>query len=56
MKLKNKKMPLEVSSKVTRRPFLKIMDKIKMKLVAKLQEKMGAEMGDNILAALKDKS
>lgn len=43
-----------MSSKITKRPYLKIMEKIKQKIIMKLQEKLGDEFGANIMMALKD--
>ncbi len=56
LKRKKDKIPTTVSSKVTKRPHMKIMMKLQQKIAAKLQEKLGAEFGVNIMTALKDKS
>lgn len=45
---------IKLSSKVTKRPFIKIMNKIKMKLLEKLQEKIGYNWGEDINVALAD--
>jgi hypothetical protein len=46
-----------VRTKVTKRPHLKIIDKIRNKIAAKLALKIGNAMGfDDILEALKDKA
>lgn len=50
------KKPVEITSKVTKRPYLKIMEKIRMKLFERLREKFGEEHGDtNIIMALNDR-
>lgn len=41
-----------VTSKVTKRPYLKMMEKIKLKIIDSLKEKIGSEFGTNILLAL----
>jgi hypothetical protein len=56
LKRRKDKIPTTVSSKVTKRPHLKIMMKLQQKIALKLQEKLGAEFGENIMTALKDKS
>jgi hypothetical protein len=48
-------MQVEISSKVTKRPYLKIMEKIRDKITILLQSKIGQEYKQNILVALKDK-
>lgn len=40
-----RKSEVEISSKVTKRPYVKIMEKIKQKILEKLQEKIGEEFG-----------
>ncbi len=52
----SRKSQVEISSKITKRPYLKIMDKIKSKIEEKLREKIGLQFGDNIMQALKDQS
>lgn len=52
--LKRKKAPLEITQKVTKRPFNKIMAKIRLKIQQKLQQRLGLDMGDQILSALQD--
>lgn len=52
--LKKKKTDVELSSKVTKRPYLKIMEKIRLKILQSLQAKIGQEFGENILLALQD--
>lgn len=44
----------EVISKVTKRPYLKIMEKIRMKLHEKLREKIGEKHSEDIYLALND--
>lgn len=56
MKRKKNNVPVTVKSKVTKRPHLKIMEKLRGKIASKLKEKLGAEFGENIMAALHDKS
>lgn len=48
------KKPWEIVTKVTKRPYLKIMEKIRMKLFEKLREKLGEEHGEGIINALND--
>jgi hypothetical protein len=50
-----RKMQVEISSKVMKRPHLLIMEKIRTKLENMLKSKIGEEYGKNILMALKDK-
>ena len=45
----------EVVSKVTKRPYLKIMEKIRMKLHEKLREKIGERHSEDIYLALNDR-
>jgi len=45
-----------VTQKVTKRPHLKIMNKLKMKIANKLKEKLGEEFGEGIMKALSDKT
>jgi len=55
--LKKGKIATTVTTKVTKRPHLKILEKLTQKIAQKLQEKIGAQLGmSNILAAMKDKS
>ena len=50
------KAPVEITSKVTKRPYLKIMEKIRMKLFERLREKIGEEHPDSgIHQALRDR-
>lgn len=51
------KIPTTVTSKVTKRPHMKIMDKVKQKIASKLAEKIGIELGgvENIVTFLNDK-
>ena len=51
-----RKSQISVKSKVTKRPYLKIMDKIKTKLIQSLQKKIGEEFGENIRLAIQDKT
>lgn len=46
---------VEISTKVTKRPYMKIMEKIRGKIADRLREKFGDESGKEILEALKDK-
>jgi uncharacterized protein YbcV (DUF1398 family) len=46
---------VEVSTKVTKRPYMKIMEKIRSRIADRLKEKLGDEQGHVILEALKDK-
>ena len=51
------KKPVEITSKVTKRPYLKIMEKIRLKLFERLREKFGEVHGDTkIILALNDKN
>ena len=54
--LKKTKVPTTVTSKVTKRPHLKIMEKLKSKIAQILQQKMNDMGYGMILAALKDKT
>lgn len=46
-----------VRSKVTKRPHVKIMEKLMLKIAQKLAEKIGNEIGlPNIMNAMKDKN
>ena len=55
--LKKARVATTVTTKVTKRPHLKILEKLSQKIAQKLQEKLGAQLGmPNILAAMKDKS
>ncbi len=40
---------MEISSKITKRPYLKIMEKIREKLSNLLKNKIGEEYGHNIV-------
>jgi hypothetical protein len=44
----------EIITKVTKRPYIRIMEKIRMKLFERLASKIGAEHGENIYNALND--
>lgn len=46
---------IEIKSKVTKRPYLKIMEKIESKLQNMFLENLGREFQDDIEFALKDK-
>lgn len=46
---------VEISTKITKRPYMKIMEKIRSKIADRLIEKFGPEAGNEILEALKDK-
>jgi hypothetical protein len=46
---------VEVTTKLTKRPYLKIMERIRHKLLEKLQQVIGHEHGEVILAALNDR-
>lgn len=48
-------MRCEIISKVTKRPYLKIMEKIRQKLFEKLSEKLGQVNKEHIYLALRDK-
>ncbi len=49
------KRPVEITSKITKRPYLKIMEKIRKKLFERLRAYIGPEHADDqILEALKD--
>lgn len=45
---------VEISQKVTKRPYMKIMEKIRGKIADRLREKFGPEEGDKILEALRE--
>lgn len=54
--LKNKKVETVVKSKVTKRPHVKIMEKLMLRIAQKLAEKLGNEFGMNtIMHAMRDK-
>lgn len=55
LRQKKSKLPTTVTSKVTKRPHLKIMEKLKQKIADKLREKLGAAFGNDIILALGDK-
>ena len=46
---------VEISTKVTKRPYMKIMEKIRAKIADRLREKFGEEAGSAILEALREK-
>lgn len=54
--LKKTKVPTTVKTKVTKRPHIKIMEKLKSKIAQILQKKMNDMGYGMILAALKDKN
>lgn len=54
--LVKKRTKKEFSTKVTQRPFLRMMEKIRLKITEKLREKLGQEFGSNIMAALHDQT
>jgi hypothetical protein len=47
-----RKSQINIKSKVTKRPFLKIMESIKNSLILQLQKKIGEEFGENIRLAI----
>lgn len=49
------KKQLEVTSQVTKRPYLKIMEKIRSKIAVMLKTKIGDEFSGAIVSALRDK-
>jgi hypothetical protein len=49
------KKPVEIVTKVTKRPYLKIMEKIRLKLYEKLRDAIGDQHGQIILEALNDR-
>lgn len=49
------KKPVELTTKVTKRPYLKIMEKIRLKLFERLQTRLGEEHGQGIMEALNDR-
>jgi len=49
------KKPVEVVSKITKRPYLKIMEKIRLKLYEKLRDIIGDQHGEGIIEALNDR-
>ncbi len=49
-------MQVEITSKITKRPYLKIMEKIQQKMQILLKNKIGEEYSKHIQFALKDKS
>ena len=46
---------VEISTKVTKRPYMKIMEKIRSKIADRIRDKFGAHEGELILDALKEK-
>ena len=46
---------VEISTKVTKRPYMKIMEKIRGKIADRLKEKFGEMAGQEIIEALKEK-
>lgn len=46
---------IEISTKVTKRPYMKIMEKIRSKIADRIREKFGPHEGELILEALKEK-
>lgn len=53
-KRSRRKSQATISSKVTKRPYLKIFEKIQFKLSEQLREKIGSQFAPNIMVALKD--
>lgn len=53
--LHNHAHTLEISTKVTKRPYMKIMEKIRGKIAERLKEKFGEAEGEEILSALREK-
>ncbi len=56
---KAKQMPsqrntVEISTRITKRPYMKIMEKIRGKIADRLREKFGPEEGNLILNALRE--
>lgn len=51
----HRKVKVEITSVVTKRPYLKIMEKIRNKIAVLLQSKIGFEFSKDIIVALKDK-
>lgn len=49
-------MQVEITSKITKRPYLKIMEKIREKMSVLLKNKIGEEYSKHIVFALQDKS
>ena len=46
---------VEISTKVTKRPYMKIMERIRSNRADRIRDKFGAHEGDQILEALKEK-
>ena len=46
---------VEISTKVTKRPYMRIMEKIRLKIADRLKEKFGEAAGQEILEALREK-
>ena len=55
LRRKKEKIALAITQKMTKRPHLKIMQKLRLKLAQKLEEKLGLEHGELIRDALEDK-
>ena len=53
--MSHNKNVVEISTKVTKRPYMKIMEKIRSKIADRIREKFGEYEGDAILEALKEK-
>lgn len=49
-----KKIPLEIKSKITKRPLFKIFNKVVIKLVEKMKTEIGPEYAEDILKAVED--
>ena len=55
LRKKKEKVPFAITQKMTKRPHLKIMAKIREKILITLREKLGEEFQDHIVDALGDK-
>jgi hypothetical protein len=53
--INHSKNVVEISTKVTKRPYMKIMEKIRSKIADRIRDKFGAHEGDLILEALREK-
>ena len=54
VKKMKKKMNVEITSKVTKRGYLKVFEKVRVKLGAMLKNKIGEDKEDQIMEALED--
>lgn len=50
----NRKIPLEVKSKVTKRGLFKIFEKVRIKLIQEMRQNIGIEFDEDIENALQD--